>query len=107
MARSRKELSEILHEILKSLGISEKNCYFSPPNGAQLKYPCIIYELSNANTQYADNKKYLIDMRYMVTVIDRNPDSKLRDEILLLPKCSFDRSFTSGNLNHYVFTLFF
>lgn len=107
MARPRKQLSKILHEILKALNISEKNCYFSPPNGIQLNYPCILYELSNANAQYADNQKYLVDMRYVVTVIDRSPDSKLRDAILELPKCSFDRSFTSENLNHYVFTLYF
>lgn len=104
MARPRDELGVLLEEIL---GEYKDNCYFEPPDGYQMEYPCIIYELSNARIQHADNRPYVSDKRYVVTVIDVDPDSELRDKLLEFPKCSFDRAFTSDNLNHYVFTIFF
>lgn len=104
MARPREELGCILENLL---GEYSENCYFEPPDGFEMNYPCITYELSNAMKQYANNHPYLIDKRYIVTVIDLDPDSELRDKVLELPKCSFDRAFTNDNLNHYVFTLYF
>lgn len=104
MAKPREKLGDLLEDIL---GEHKGNCYFEPPDGMEMNYPCIIYELSNALVQHADNFPYLIDKRYILTVIDRDPDSEIRDRVLELPKCSFDRAFTSDNLNHYVFTLYF
>jgi hypothetical protein len=45
--------------------------------------------------------------RYQVTVVDRNPDSDLPDQVQNLPLCQFSRFFTADNLNHFVFNLFF
>lgn len=104
MAKPREQLGCILEN---ALGDYCENCYFEPPDGLEMEYPCITYELSNAKTQYADNNPYITDKRYIVTVIDRDPDSEIRDKVLMLPKCSFDRAFVSDNLNHYVFTIFF
>lgn len=104
MAKPREELGCILENIL---GEYQSNCYFEPPDGFEMDYPCIVYELSNARVQHADNKPYVVDKRYLITVIDVDPDSEIRDEVLKLPKCSFDRAFISNNMNHYVFTIFF
>jgi len=81
--------------------------YFQPPPNISLSYPCIIYERDGSHNLYAENGLYLHTKRYMVTVIDRNPDSSLPDKVEELPMCSFTRFFAVENLNHHVFNLFF
>lgn len=98
----RLELQALLENLLGS-----RNVYFQPPSSIQLQYPCIIYKRDSAKTKFADDNPYLYTKRYMVTVIDRNPDSVLPDKVALLPKTSFSRHFQSENLNHDVFTIFY
>jgi hypothetical protein len=81
--------------------------YFQPPEGLLLQYPCIVYRRDNARTQYADNEPYRSTKRYIVTVIDRNPDSEFPDKVSRLPHCSRDRFFAAKDLNHDVFSIFF
>lgn len=100
MGQSRLDLQEILVEITD-------NVYFQPPNGLQMQYPCIVYNLSDVNVKFASNSKYSNHKRYSVTVIDRDPDSLIPESVLALPLCSYDRHFTADNLNHDVFTLYF
>lgn len=102
MSKSREELHEILVNILGS-----RNVYFQPPESVKLKYPCIVYERSDIFSYKADNKKYLINKRYTVTVIDEDPDSELPDKLMQLDYCSFNRHFVSDNLNHDVFTIYY
>lgn len=99
---NRTELSSILHTILGS-----DNVYFQPPETVKMNYPCIIYELANVNTDFANNLPYRHTKQYTVTVIDKNPDSEIPDKIAELPLCSFDRHFASDNLNHFVFRLYY
>lgn len=72
-----------------------------------MEYPCIVYKRDFANTAYADNAPYRHTLRYMVTVIDRDPDSTIPDKVAKLPMCSFNRFYTSGDLNHNVYNIFF
>lgn len=95
-----------LHVIFKTI-LGTDNVYFQPPPNVQLKYPCIIYTRDRINTLFAGDRPYRHSKRYMVTVIDRNPDSEIPDKIAELPKCAFDRSYTADNLNHDVFKIFF
>lgn len=83
------------------------NVYFQPPENIKLNYPCIIYQRDFAETDFADNNPYKHTLRYMVTVIDRNPDSDLPSRVAGLPMCLFNRFYTADNLNHDVYTLFF
>lgn len=101
MAKTRLELSKELKTLCK-------NCYFSPPNGFNLKYPCITYSLDNNLTTNADDMRYISFRRYTVTVITDDPDSDLSDKLLEKFKyCSLDRHFISDNLNHFVHTLYY
>lgn len=84
-----------------------KRAYYQPPSSITLEYPCIIYSLSYGNTRFADNSPYTFEHRYDVTVIDRNPDSTIPDQVAMLPRCSFNRAFQSDNLNHSAFQLYF
>lgn len=71
-----------------------------------MKYPCIIYALDNAKTEFADNHPYSRAKRYLVTHITRDPDSLTPDDIAQLPLSNLNRVFTADNLHHYVFNLY-
>lgn len=100
--RSREDLHEILCNILGS-----KNVYFQPPESLLLEYPCIEYELSYIRMIRADNGIYKASKEYTVTIIDEDPDSEIKDRMLSLPYCKYDRHFVSDNLNHDVFRLYY
>lgn len=93
-----------LHSFLLTLC---DNVYFSPPANIKLKYPCIIYQRSNNQTDYANNNPYNIVTRYTITIIDPDPDSYIVPELEKVPKCTYDTHFISDNLNHDVFTIFY
>ena len=95
-----------LHRILSNIeGV--KKAYFQPPATVKMMYPCIVYELNNMDTQYADDKPYSIMKSYTITVIDPDPDSNIKDSVALLPYCRFDRHFCVDNLNHDTFKLYY
>ena len=87
--------------------INSRNVYFQPPESVKIKYPAIIYVLDNIDNLHADNGVYSSYKRYLVTVIDQDPESPLVDIIANLPTCQFNRYYTSDNLNHWVFSLYF
>lgn len=97
-------LDEILRDIL---GEYRDNCYFSPPDKMKLKYPCIVYRLSSMDSINADNVKYKTLEGYDVTVMDKDPDSPLRRKVFELPFSSFNRNFTSGGVNNWVFKVYY
>jgi hypothetical protein len=88
--------------------IGSRNVYFQPPESVKLAYPCIVYGRDTIGvTEFADDKPYHHQVRYALTVIDKNPDSILLDKIASLPMCRFDRHFTKDNLNHDAYKLYF
>lgn len=95
-----------LHELLCNV-LGTRNVYFQPPESVKMQYPCIVYKRSAVNTQFADNELYMHKKRYTVTVIDKNPDSEIPDKVASIPMCVFDRHFTSDNLNHDVFSIYY
>lgn len=94
-------------QILLEAQLDSENVYFQPPTNVKIQYPCIIYKRDSSETIFADNQPYRHTTRYQVTVIDRNPDSLIPGKIAALPLCSFDRHYTSEDLNHDVFNIFF
>ncbi|WNN94593.1 tail terminator [Arthrobacter phage Lewando] len=97
---------EQLQTLLESL-LGSRNVYFQPPPNLQMAYPCIVYALDYMDIKHANNRPYALSKRYLVTVIDKNPLSEIPDKVAMLPSCSFSRAFTSANLNHQAFTLYF
>lgn len=95
-----------LHSILTDI-IENDHVYFQPPPSVKLEFPCIIYARDFRLNHFADGRPYVFWKRYLITVIDRDPDSVIPDKIGLLPMCSYDRFYTADNLNHDVFKLFF
>jgi hypothetical protein len=102
MGRPRSELQTLLISLLGST-----NVYFQPPASLQMKYPCIVYKRDSESTKFADDRPYNRMRRYLVTVIDTNPDSVIHEKVGELPLSSYDRFYTADNLNHDVYRLFF
>lgn len=103
--RPRQELGNILKDILQD-GSVIQTYYQAPPN-YKMDYPCVLYEHSDGNTEFADNMPYTYAKRYTITIIDRNPDSLIPDSVAQLPQCVFSRHYTADNLHHWVFNLYF
>ena len=93
-----------LHDLLESIC---EDVYFEPPTGKQLVYPCIIYTRDYSKIDRADNKPYIANTRYSVTVIDPDPDSEIVPKMEQLEKCSYDRHYSADGLNHDTFTLYY
>lgn len=99
----RLELQNRFRELLGS-----SNVYYQPPESIRMQYPCIVYEKEDVFNRHADDYNYLLTDRYTVTYISKDPDNTM-DRTLLhaFQMCSFDRRFTSDNLYHDVFTLYY
>jgi len=93
-----------LHQLLETF---TEHVYFQPPVNVQLQYPCIIYKRDYATTLFADDHPYKFVKRYMVTVIDRDPDSEIPDKVAEIPMSLFNRFYTADDLNHDVYNVYF
>ena len=95
-----------LHALLVSI-LGSNHVYFQPPASIQMSYPCIVYERSSNDTKFADDRPYRQTKKYTVTVIDKNPDSAIPDKVAKLPLCKLGRCYTTENLNHDSFDLYY
>ncbi len=98
----RLKLQTLLEELLGS-----RNVYFQPPESVKMKYPAIVYGLEDIENAFANDRVYLSKRKYLITVIDEDPDSEIVEKVSQLPACRFNRHFESDNLNHDVFILEF
>lgn len=95
-----------LHDKLKTV-LGSSNVYFQPPSTLTMKYPCIIYKIDDMEGVHANDRRYLGTKRYLVTIVDRNPDTLIPDKLLELPYCAFENHFVVDNLNHYICSLYY
>lgn len=96
----------LLHELLCEV-LGSRQVYFQPPESVKMQYPAIVYSRNNIGNEYANNEVYMQSPSYIVTVIDKNPDSELVEKVSRLPICRFDRHYTADNLNHDIFTIYY
>lgn len=99
---NRLDLQAELEELLGS-----RNVYFQPPASVRINYPAIVYTRSDIDNTFAYDSVYMQSHFYEVTVIDEDPDSKIVDAVSKLPTCRFSRHFTSENLNHDTFIIYY
>lgn len=98
----RKELEYKFYELL-----GNNNVYFQPPDNVHMLYPCIVYRLDGVYNNHADNKSYHRVKRYSVTHIYKDVRQEKIDEFLDTFKLiNYDTRFTSDNLYHDVYTLY-
>lgn len=72
-----------------------------------MNYPAVVYALDDIKKWHANGRVYLSDKKYMITVIETDPDSLIVDKMIELSKCRFDRMYIANNLYHYVFELYY
>ena len=99
---SRLELQTLLESVLGS-----RNVYYQPPASVRMNYPAIVYFRSDIENDFANDSAYIQSLAYEVIVIDEDPDSNIVMRVSQFPMCRYDRHYTSDNLNHDVFTLYF
>lgn len=100
MGRSRSDFHTTLVEITPHV-------YFVAPPNTAMSYPCIVYEIDSARTEFAGNKPYLLTDRYQVIVISDDADTNIRQKIAEMPMSTFNRHYEAENLHHYVFNVYF
>lgn len=93
--------------LLSTLPEGNTNLYYQPPEGKELKYPCIIYNMDDMDKLFANNNPYNIKKRYKVMVIDRDPLSPISDNVAMLPTSSWVTGYTSNDLNHFIHNIYF
>lgn len=100
---SRLKLHEEICEVLGS-----RNAYFQGPGKDRMIYPCVVYKLDKVSTRRADDLAYLKLPRYTITIMDRDPDSEIWSNMMDHFKyCSFDRTYASDNINHWVLSIYY
>ena len=96
----------LLQAILETI-LGSKNVYHQPPSNVRMSYPCIKYDLDYIAIRHANNYPYSQDYRWLVTYITKQPNLEVASKFAKLPMCSFNRFYTSSELNHYVYRLYF
>ena len=100
--KTRYELHEFLCEILGS-----RNVYFQPPESVKMKYPAIVYERTEIKNRFANDAVYKQNNAYLLTVIDKDPDSEVSKQLANIPLCRLQQHCVSDNLNHDIFKIYY
>ena len=101
--QKRTELGNKLEEILDS-----GNVYFEPPESVKMSYPCIVYERSAGDTDFANNLPYRFNIRYRITLISKKPDNPVLGLLAMsIPAIQYERHFVSDGLHHDVFEVYY
>lgn len=97
----------VLQEKLESI-IGNTNVYFQPPASIKLTYPCVIYSIGSGDVKHADDKAYRYTHNYEIIFIFKRPTLAIIDQMMEeFQMCKLSRAYSSDNLNHYVFSLYF
>lgn len=103
VSNKRAELHSKLEEIA-----GKGKVHFQPPETVKLSYPCIVYERSAGDTDFANNMPYRFQMRYTLTVISRHADEPINGKLAMsLPSILYNRHFVTDGLHHDVFSIYY
>jgi len=84
------------------------NVYYQPPSNIQMKYPCIVYRKSGKNRHFANDVVFLSQQGYTLTVMDKDPDSTIADNIESdFQYCAITNYFTVDELHHTTLSLYY
>ena len=84
------------------------NVYFQPPSTIEMTYPCIIYNKTGKFKTSANDDTYFSIQEYQLTVVDKNPDSTVADDIEKhFQHCTISQYYTVDNLNHTTLNLYY
>lgn len=95
-----------LHSLLQEL-LGSSNVYYQPPESIKMQYDAIRYSKKTIESEYANDRKYLMRDCYELMVISRLPDNPVIKKLLELPYCSYDRHYVADNLHHDILTIYY
>lgn len=95
---------DLLH--LLQQAVQHNRVYFQPPENLKIEYPAVIFHLSKIEVDRASDVPYKGAKEYSVTLITKDPEPYVIDEILKIPYSSLDTTYISDGMNHFVFTIY-
>lgn len=100
-----------LHKILITILDCPENgklcrAYFQPGPNVKMQYPSIVYHINRIPISSADNRPYVVNDEYTLTLISKDPEANEVSKLKELPKINFNRYFSMNNLHHWVFTIY-
>lgn len=96
-----------LQEQLEEIGEVSGHVYFQPPVNLVMSYPCIVYSLEGEYVNRADDLAYRRKRNYTITVIDKNPDSTIPDQVADIFQARMERHFVNDHLHHFVYSIYY
>lgn len=95
---------DLLH--LLQQAVPHNRVYFQPPENLNIGYPAVVFHLSKIEIDRASDVPYKGAKEYSVTLITKDPEPDVIDEILKIPYSSLDTTYISDGMNHFVFTIY-
>lgn len=95
---------DLLHLLRQA--VQHDRVYFQPPENLKIGYPAVVFHLSKIEIDHASNVPYKGAKEYSVTLITKDPEPDVIDEILKIPYSSLDTTYISDGMNHFVFTVY-
>lgn len=95
---------DLLHLLQQAVG--HNRVYFQPPENLNIGYPAIVFHLSKIEVDHASDAPYKGAKEYSVTLITKDPEPDVINEILKIPYSSLDTTYISDGMNHFVFTVY-
>lgn len=102
MADKRLKLDNLLR---KTLGSDQ--VYFQPPESVIMHYPCIVYNVSKIPVEYADDKVYLTNPKYVIRYITTEPDEEMRFTLIKVLGVPIIQTYAKDGLYHYIYELYY
>lgn len=99
--RTYRDLLHLLQQAVQTSCV-----YFQPPENLKIGYPAVIFHLSKIEVDRASDVPYKGAKEYSVTLITKDPEPYVIDEILKIPYSSLDTTYISDGMNHFVFTIY-
>lgn len=82
--------------------------YIEPPSNVKISYPALVIFRSSGYSKFANNMTYKFNNSFSLTYIDYEPDSPNVEKLIMgFPMIRLNRHFTSDNLHHDNFILYY
>lgn len=99
--RTYRDLLHLLQQAVKRYRV-----YFQPPENLKIEYPAIVFHLSKIEIDHASDVPYKGSKEYSVTLITKDPEPDVIDELLKIPYTTLDTTYIADGMNHFVFTTY-
>jgi hypothetical protein len=101
--KKRIQLQKVLSDFASENGGFK--VYYQPPSNLKLELPCIVYEDSNFNSKFADNRAYFNCTEYQITYITSDADSDIPEKLMEILPCRITSKTKTDGMYNYIMYL--